>query len=511
MKKGPAGDRPNFLIFCVDQQKAAHLGCAGHPVLQTPNIDRIAAGGTRFESCYTSSPACMPARATMVTGLTNRANRVRTNGVSLPEDIPTLPGLLASAGYRTHAAGKLHLKTWGSLGDTADPDVETPEENPERLIHWVNGTITRSPDHYYGFQTQDSAIGHVHYVQGDYKVWLDQHHPGAYEGYNNDNPGPLSLDPELHYNHWIADRSIDFLRKRAADRSPFFLWCSFPDPHCPFAAVQPWFDFYRDKVFDLTHAAVEPIVGGGSETMRRMGSGARALDRAYLHACELQTYAMISHVDEQIGRVLDALEQAGLDDNTVVVFIADHGEQLGEHGFMHKGYFPSDSHARIPFVCTVPGTATPGHVVTDVVSLLDFVPTVLDLAGIAQPEDPNAAPSFFARSAPVPASLPGESLKATLLKGVPPRRQNALVEFDDENVEVFDLLQMRMLITNEFKLVYYSPTDELMLFDRRNDPEERNNLVFDPDFAGVREGLLVKLIHELSRTESRLPRRIEGA
>ena len=507
----PNTTQPNFLIFCVDQQKAAHLGCAGHPVVHTPNLDRIAAAGTRFESCYTSSPACLPARATMVTGLTNRSNGVRTNGVSLPEDIPTLPGLLARAGYRTHSVGKLHLKTWGALGKDAHPDVETPQENPERLINWANGSITKSPDDYYGFQTQNSVIGHVDYVHGDYKTWLDQEHPGAYEGYRNNNPGPLTIAPELHYNHWIADRSIDFIEENASSAAPFFLWCSFPDPHAPFAAVQKWLDYYENTEISLPGNALEPVVSGGSSTMRRRGNGTEAIDPDYLRACELQTYAMISHVDEQVGRVLDALEQTGLADNTVVAFIADHGEQLGEQGFMHKGFYPSDAHARIPFLCNVPGAAPGGRVVSEVVSMLDLVPTILDLAGVKQPEDPNADSSFFENQAPVPNALPGESLRATLLEGTPPHRQNALVEFDDEYGGPFDLLQMRMLITNEHKLVYYCPTDEVLLFDRQNDPEERNNLAADPAHAEVKQELQLQLLHELSRTERRLPRRIDGA
>ncbi len=504
--------RLNFLVFCVDQQRANHLGCAGHPVLCTPNLDRIAAEGTRFGSCYTSSPACMPARSSLITGLSNRATGVRSNGISLPEDVPTVPGLLAGAGYRTHSVGKLHLKTWGGLGHAARPDADSPQNNPERLIHWANGAITKSPDHYYGFQTQDSAIGHVDYIQGDYKVWLDAEHPGAYSGYRNANPGPLAIAPELHYNHWIADRSIDFLSARSADGEPFFLWCSFPDPHEPFAAVQKWFDFYSDKASDLAGNALDPVLHGGSETMRAVGGGAKALDPDYLRACEVQTYAMISHVDEEVGRVLETLEKSGLSENTVVMFISDHGEQLGEQGFMHKGWYPCDSHARIPFLCKIPGSSRPGQVVSEVVSLLDLAPTVLDLAGVAQPEDPDAGEAFFRKCGPaVPDCLPGESLKATVCRGTPPTRQSALVEFDDELVKPFDLLQMRMLITNEYKLVHYSPTEEILLFDRKNDPEERRNLANDAGHAAIRERMLRRMLREICRTENRMPRRIEGA
>ena len=226
--------KPNFLIFCTDQQRADHIGCANNPILKTPNIDKIAQEGVRFSSCYTSSPACMPARATMFTGLTTRASNMRSNGIPLPRSIATLPQELSNAGYRTHSVGKLHLNTWGGLDGNDLDIIESVEDNPERLIHWARGNITKSPDNYYGFQTQDSVLGHVDYVAGDYKTWLDENHPGAYEKYKNANPETLTIEPELHYNNWIADRTIDFLQENSQTNDPFFVWCSFPDPHFPF-------------------------------------------------------------------------------------------------------------------------------------------------------------------------------------------------------------------------------------------------------------------------------------
>ena len=225
-----SSERPNLLVFCTDQQCADYLSCMGHPVLRTPNIDRIAAEGAMFRNCYSSCPVCMPARATMFSGLTNRATGVRANGVSLREDIPTLGGLLATAGYRTHSVGKLHLKTWGKPGGFDVTEVETPEQNPERRVFWDKGLIKKSPDNYYGFQTQDSAQGHVNYINGDYKTWLDENHPGAFEGYacSNADPRPLMVAPELHYNHWIADRSIDFIESRAARPSRSSCGARFP-------------------------------------------------------------------------------------------------------------------------------------------------------------------------------------------------------------------------------------------------------------------------------------------
>ena len=258
-------NRPNILIFCTDQQRADHLGCAGQELLKTPNIDALAEEGVRFDSAYCSSPACMPARATMFTGLTQRGNNMRQHGLELPEEIPTLPGVLAAAGYCTHSVGKLHLKPWAPPFPGVDLDaIETPRSNPERRMHWPRFDLRKAPDDYYGFQTQDMVIGHGNYatVGGDYAVWLKEIAPGASEQYRS-GVGSLELDPDLHYNKWIADRSIDFL-KQQTDERPFFLWCSFPDPHTPFAALADYADLYRAEDMPLAPNAVElPCSGPG--------------------------------------------------------------------------------------------------------------------------------------------------------------------------------------------------------------------------------------------------------
>ena len=494
--------RPNILIFCTDEQRGDHLGCMGHPHIKTPNIDRIAAEGTLFKNCYSSSPVCMPARATMFTGLTNRASGCYSNGVPLDKSIPTLPHLLANAGYRTHSVGKLHLQPWG--GRTIAEGEDTTE-NPERRIywkwpgHWEGGIYTKSPDDYYGFQTQQSVGGHVNYVYGDYVTWLEKNHPGAYNGYksSDSDPHPLSIDPELHYNKWIADRSIEFIQEH---ETPFFLWCSFPDPHEPFAAVKKWSDFYDDVEIELPQNTLELSPDNRSETMNMLGLGTEVQDPEYVKKALHQTYGMISHIDEQVGRVLDTLEGQGIADNTIVMFISDHGDQLGEHGLFYKSIYPYDAHAHVPFLAKIPGAAQAGGVVEDVVSQLDLVPTVLNLAGVLHPDDMRRAEKSDADAAVIPPALPGEVLTPVLKEGTEPMRKNALVEHDTVKNN-FEMVQMRTLVTNEYKLVYYTPLRETMLFDRKNDPQELKNLADEREYQPVVNDLLKQLLNELARTE----------
>lgn len=503
-------NQPNILIFCTDEQRADHLSCMGHPVLKTPNIDRIAKEGTLFRNCYSSSPVCMPARATMMTGLTNRASGVRTQGISLPDDIPTLPGMLADAGYRTHSVGKLHLKPWGGRTIAEDEDIT---ENPERRIywkwpnHWEGGHYAAFPDNYHGFQTLDVVNGHVDYAYGDYVTWLEENHPGAYDGYryNHSDPGPLTIAPELHYNKWMADRSIDFIKDASKGDKPFYLWCSFPDPHEPFAAVKKWSAFYEDAEIELPKITTELSPDNRSKTMEAIGVGTRVQDPAWTKACIRQTYGMMSHVDEQVGRILDFLEEQDIVDNTIVMYISDHGDQLGEHGLFYKGLYPFDGHARVPFLARVPWAEKKGKVLEDVVSMLDLVPTVLDLAGVSQPRD-KLDDRWHEIAPPIQPSLPGEILTPVMTGDARPVRKNALIEYDAENYKAFEELQYRSLVTNDYKLVFYVPTNETMLFDRHNDPDETTNLANTPEHQGIVLEMFKQLFSEITRTESRLPR-----
>jgi len=501
--------RPNVLIFCTDEQRGDHLGCMDNPILKTPNIDRIAREGTLFRNCYSSSPVCMPARATMFTGLTNRATGVYSNGIPLPEHFPTMPGLLGEAGYRTHSVGKVHLKPWGGRTIAEGEDIT---KNPERRIywkwpgHWEGGIYTKAPDNYYGLQTQDSVGGHVNYAYGDYGTWIEENHPGAYEGYAYDRsaPGPLSIDPELHYNHWIADRSIAFLNEQAGKDQPFFLWCSFPDPHEPFAAVRKWSDAYKDADVKLSENVTALSPHSRSKTMDMLGLGTKPQDPDYVRTCTRQTYGMISHVDEQVGRVMDALDKLGMAENTVVMFISDHGDQMGEHGLLYKSIYPYDGHAHVPFVAKLPWAAEKGRVIEDVVSQLDLVPTVLDLCGVAHPYDllraQKCAEKCQEDSKAPPPALPGEVLTPVLEGASDPVRKTAIFEHDTVKAG-FQTVQLRALVTNDYKLVYYTPLQEVMLFDRRKDPLELKDLAGEEEYQPVVNDLMKRLLAELARTE----------
>jgi arylsulfatase A-like enzyme len=254
-----AMDRCNFLIFVVDQMASASLGCNGNTEVQTPNLDRLAAMGTTFTRAYFNNPVCQPSRATMPTGLTPRQHGLVSNGNLLDGRVPTITTALAEIGYRTHSVGELHLQPFVNMDRNCRP--EDPVESWESEYPWRRGRIKKLPTGYYGFQTAELIEGHGDYSAGDYSNWLNQNHP---------DPGSLYVDGDTN--------------KLAINPS----WQHTDDP-CPCLA--------------------------GFRT------GRKVLDEAHLREITAETYGMITHIDEQIGRVLAHLEDTGRAENTVLVFL----------------------------------------------------------------------------------------------------------------------------------------------------------------------------------------------
>ncbi|MGG4035506.1 sulfatase-like hydrolase/transferase, partial [Paenibacillus cisolokensis] len=304
--------KPNFLVFVVDQMQSRTLSCHGHPDVKTPNIDRLAREGVSFTRAYCNNPVCMPSRASLLTGLTARQHGVLTNGIALSEHFPTLPGVLSEHGYRTHAVGKLHHQPIGSVSRE-----EQMEFSWEGMKFWESGEIRSIPSGYYGYQSVDYVGGHVTCF-GDYLRWLEQVYPGggkklSKEGaYYADDKIPMSwridLPEEYHYNHWIAERSIDFLEQMSQQDQPFFLWCSFPDPHHPFAACRPYSEMYDPASLTLPeHWDVEEDGISWLKERRNIHPDYTSFDEHDLREILAQTYGMISHVDKTIGEITKKL------------------------------------------------------------------------------------------------------------------------------------------------------------------------------------------------------------
>jgi len=264
----------------------------------------------------------------------------------------------------------------------------------------------------------------------------------------------------------------------------FFAWCSFPDPHHPFVACKPYSEMYDPGVLTLPETFVVDEDPASDSLLRRVGPAWFNGDEEDLRQVMAQTYGMISHIDDNVGRAIDFLQAKGLYDHTVIAFIADHGEYLGSHHLWHKTPWQWEELLRVPYIWRVPGGRT--GVCDDVVSNLDFVPTVLDYAGVDQ-----SAMRFRREDWAVEGfELPGRSLRGSINDGADMPDRAAFVEMGP----------MRTLITEHYKIVVdASGIGHNVLVDLENDPREKVNLWDRSEARDVKADLLTRLMRECIR------------
>jgi len=505
---------PNVLVFCVDQMRADHLACAGNPIIRTPNLDRLASRGTLFERAYCNNPICMPARASMFTGLLPRDHGLRLNGQALRQDIPTIAGSLSAAGYRTHAAGKLHLTPWAPMVDPPRTEVY-----PECLQYWRDGAIRSFPTPYYGFQSVDFVGGHTSYAYGEYTQWLrdrggDPEMLGAGRALLPPATAPqcyrMSLPRELHYNRYIADSTIRFMRSCADEQeNPFFAWCSFPDPHLPVAPPEPYCHMYDPAAIPLPPNRPDEIQSlppfyrqiFDGEIRPDGQSHHEPLRPEQMRELIALTYGMVSHVDAEIGRVLDGLDASGLAENTLIVLVSDHGDMMGDHGLYWKGPYTYNGCIRIPTIVAAPGTSG-GRVSRALVSQIDLLPSVLDFCDVPLPgSDWRERTRFHWGQARELSLYPGQSWLPILEDPATRIHEEVIIENDYLSTGHM----ARCMVTERYRITVYPGTEDGELFDIESDPGELVNLWYSRDHGALKSELIGKLFDGYSRCTPHYP------
>jgi len=502
-------DRPNFLLITTDQQRWDCLGCYGNPVIQTPNIDRIAARGVRFDSAYCQNPLCMPARVSILTGRYVRNCRVWCNGVPGWESEITLPRLLSGAGYETLALGKMHFTPFGHR-------TELPVDESTEL--WKNDPPYDWSGPYFGFEQIQLCVSH-NSPYGHYGKFVEENFGDSVEkacGFGFSRQAALgdavhpqvwksALPVEAHSSTWLGNVADDFIR-RDHDR-PWFTWLSFPDPHHPCAPPQPYCDRYdpmdmpdpaeREGELDDKPPHYRDYKYG--QFHGEGGTGPRNETDAQIRHFQAHTYGMISLIDDNVGRVLNALAETGQDKNTVVLFTTDHGDLFGDHGLLFKGPFMYDALTRVPFIMRIPelgqhgepvGLIGAGQARDELIGHVDIAPTILDLAGVELPD-----------------SVEGRSLLPVLRRQAEPRSA-ILTEFHSGYRPD---LNIKTIHTPEWILSYYPGKPYGELYDRQRDPNQFVNLYDKPELRSVRDELIVQLLDELCLTEGRFPLRTSHA
>jgi choline-sulfatase len=438
--------RPHILLFVVDQLAAGFLRAYGHPVTRTPTIDALAETGVVFESAYSPSPLCAPARAALMTGMLPTRTRVYDNSAEFASSIPAFTHYLRLEGYRTCLAGKMHF---------VGPDQLHGFE--ERLTTDVYpGDFGWTPDWRRGEERVD---------------WWYHNMSSVLEAGVAEITNQLEYDDEVTFH--AVRRLYDYARfERDA---PLMLCVSYSHPHDPYVARQRYWDLYRDEDIDLPAAPGLPR-GDMDAHMRRLWHGS-AMDEVEITEADVRAarhgyYASLSYVDEQVGEVLAAFRACGLADDAVVLLTSDHGDFLGEHGLFFKMSFREHA-ARVPLVVSAPGRFAPRRV-REPVSLVDVGATLLDFARPGLSED-------------VAAPVDGRSL-VPLLEGSEDPERTVVGEFLAETV----LAPMVMVRRGRWKLIH-TPTDPDQLFDLDDDPLELVNLAGAPEHEAVLHELHAEL------------------
>ncbi|MCY3994768.1 MAG: sulfatase-like hydrolase/transferase [Rhodobacter sp.] len=485
--------RPNILLISADQLRADCLGFEGRGV-KTPHLDSLAGQGTRFSNCITPCVVCQPARASILTGQLCRTHGVHDNGIDLPPEIGAngFAGAMAAAGYETAFFGKAHFATYHTFQPTGTPEcIESSASFPET---W-NGP-------YMGFNRVElMLVGHNWFLperppRGQhYERWF--HADGHGDEKNAlylENAGDTKeaaqtwhskLPVAWHNSTWTADRAIEWLR-HARGEGPFCAWVSFPDPHHPFDAPEPWSRLHDPAEVDLPahrtrdftgrpwwHEAVltsEPQGTGKSVEIRKSYSRIPVQTDGQLREIIANTYGQIALIDHNIGRILIALDEAGLDRNTIVVFTSDHGDWLGDHGLILKGPMHYDGLLRVPMILRGPGIPA-GAANDQPVSTIDLAPTFFDYSG---------AEALLAQH--------GKSLRP-LVEKPEATRDFALNEWELLPSRTGVRLNLRTVRTRTEKMTVDLTSGAGELYDLERDPNECVNLFDSPESAGLRHRL----------------------
>lgn len=469
--------KPNVLLLFADQHHADVMGCVGHPIVKTPNLDRLAATGVRFTRAYCQDAICVPSRTALMTGLYPRTTGCLDNGDSplSQEKLYPLQQVLQSAGYLTGCFGKRHLP------------------RPTLALGWNRSATVISPN-------QDPS-------DENYDDWIQTRGPGQAEAFAKDHKGSLGSDmcchisavkPENRIEAYTAMKTKDFLRDCQKQGKPFFCWCSFHGPHQPYTPPAQWAALYPVQEMPLPASWNEPIdhLPPGLQTWRRRTTDpwclAKAAENPDLYRQYIAYYfAQVTEVDHFIGGVLAELDTLGLRDNTIVIYAADHGDFVARHGMIEKCavyHNVYEETLRVPLIISWPGHFRQGATCNSLAQLVDIYPTLQELLSLRRGAD---APK-----------LAGLSLVPVLTEGKPTGRSYAISE-NWSQVSV---------ITDRYKLgVWIDPTPRYaqrdfrskspdMLFDREKDPQELVNVAGKPQYAAVEAQLRAYLTDWASRT-----------
>lgn len=471
--------KKNIIILHTDQQRFDSLGCNGNEHARTENIDALAQDGINFSRHIVTNPACMPSRASLMTGLYVPGHGVSSNGIPLwrrdngcPDEnnsiskrlfgvdvkdrIPTMADIFAENGYDTALFGKLHLQP--HLADRSYGFYES-------YSSWTDEEIVTKDEPFYGFKTRKIILGHGEapcgYNRGHYGRWLLENHPdiaaktkpgpdvNTKEGSIRDDIYLSELPAELHNTTWLAEEACTYLEEQRDKDEPTFMFVGFPDPHHPFTPPKEISKEFEDTPLpEFTRR--EDIVGkkpkAVMDTINNFSADRESLALAYRY-----TAASVHLIDQAVGKIISKLKEMGTYDDTIIIFTSDHGDFLGDLDMICKYDVAFNNLLNVPFILKPAenGVDLPKEVDTPM-SNADVLPTLMSMVGIERQSHIQGVDIF----------KEGSEENKVMVTAYTAREPN-------RNISIYD---------KRYRYTYYLDTAEEELYDHISDKRELHNL-----------------------------------
>ncbi len=482
--------RPNILFIMTDEQRWDCVGANGNRLIKTPSLDRLAAQSASFQHAFVQAPVCVPSRASYFTGRYAHSHRNRVNYTPLDRSEIMMQARLKASGYATASVGKLHYYP---------PTTEEARRTGFDFVELHDGV--RFCDEW-----------------SDYAKWRQASDPQAVAFYYRslakdvnpgENPFRAAIEERFSETTWTGERTRHYLKQLAGQDKPFFLFCSFWKPHPSFEVPRPFSEMYNGVEIPLpeptTLAQIQRLPPPLQSLILRQP--VYDMDRQRLEWMYRSYYAAISHVDREVGAVLQALRETGQAERTIVVFASDHGDQMMEHGLMGKNCF-FEASIRVPLMICLPGRVRPAKY-DELVEAIDLMPTLFDLCGVPEPvscQGRSLVPLI------APDGRPYEPHDAVFSENIIPEViTDGRLDFAFEKGKGIKGIRhpdAKMVRTQRWKYVYY-PDGYAELYDLQNDPKELTNLAGRSDSQAVEQEMkdrLLKWLTTASETDQIAPR-----
>lgn len=447
--------KKNVVLIVVDQLRYDTIGANGNEIISTPNLDNLVNNGKNYINAYSATPTCIPARATLLTGLSQK----NTGKVGYKDRIKfnyenTIATEFSKRGYYCKCVGKMHVHPPRKLCGFHHIDLHDGYLHTNRTKDVKYNQSYENSDDYLMFLKEKMGVSADLIDLGiDCNSWVSR--PFPYEEY-------------LHTTNWVVTKSIEFLKRRD-DTMPFFLKMSFTRPHSPYDPPKYYYEMYENE--NIEKLGVGKWTADKEFSKKEYSTIAKSgiiKDKELIKMIK-SYYGLVTHIDHQIGRFLIALEEQRILNETLILFTSDHGDQLGEHNLFRKGY-PYQGSVHIPFIIYDPSTREK-KVISEIVELRDVLPTLIEMGTNEKIEE------FDGRSV-----LDGEKIRDYL------HGEHEMGEFSSQ-----------FIITKEYKYIWFPKTNEEQLFNLKNDPNELIDIISEN--KKIRDELRQILINELKDRE----------